>query len=438
MIIVRPKRRILLINPWIYDFAAYNLWSRPLGLLKVAEHLSAYDIDLFFIDCTDSYHQKRYGTGNFKYERIKKPEILKDIPFFYKRYGIGVEEFISNLKAFMPFDTVIITSIMSYWYLGVQKAIEIIRDVAGSIPIVLGGIYATLYPEHASKNSGADFIYRGRINEGFDSLLLKCEISLKKNRSKIPYYNLNLYKQYPFAPLLTAEGCPFSCSYCASRILSGNYQRYPADKVLKEIFELYTKGVRDFAFYDDALLVDADNHIKPILKSIISANLDLRLHTPNGLHARFLDEELATLMRKSGFETIRLSLETIDKERQYKTGAKVNNEDLEMAVNYLKKNGYKRKNIGVYLMYGLPNQGLDEVEEGIEFLKKLDVRINLTEFSPIRGTGDWDYLLQNGTITDNIDPLLTNNTVFSYLYSGYDWERLEDIKLNVKLYNQKI
>ncbi len=434
----KSKIKILLINPWIYDFAAYNLWSRPLGLLKVAEYLSAYDIDLFFIDCTDSYHQKRYGTGNFKNERVKKPDILKCIPIFYKRYGIGIDEFIIRLKPFMPFDIVIITSIMSYWYLGVQKAVEIIRDVAGSIPIVLGGIYATLYPEHAVNNTGVDFIYRGQLNESLDSLLLNCGLSLKKKGNPIPYYNLNLYEQYPFAPLLTAEGCPFNCSYCASRILSGNYRKYPSEDVLREIIELYTKGVKDFAFYDDALLVDANNHIKPILKGIISANLDLRLHTPNGLHARFLDEELAALMKKSGFKTIRLSLETIDKERQKKTGAKVSNEDLVKAVTYLKRNGYKKENIGVYLMYGLPNQGLDEVEEGIKFLKKLDVRINLTEFSPIRGTGAWDDLLLNKTITDNIDPLLTNNTVFSYLYSGYNLERLRDIKLTVKSYNQNI
>ena len=40
------KPEVLLINPWIYDFAAANLWSRPLGLFEVAEYLSAYNNDL--------------------------------------------------------------------------------------------------------------------------------------------------------------------------------------------------------------------------------------------------------------------------------------------------------------------------------------------------------------------------------------------------------
>lgn len=47
--------KILLVNPWIYDFAAFNLWSRPLGLLHVAEYLSSFDTKLTLIDCTDSF-----------------------------------------------------------------------------------------------------------------------------------------------------------------------------------------------------------------------------------------------------------------------------------------------------------------------------------------------------------------------------------------------
>jgi hypothetical protein len=31
--------RVLCINPWIYDFAAYDHWSKPLGLLYIAAFL---------------------------------------------------------------------------------------------------------------------------------------------------------------------------------------------------------------------------------------------------------------------------------------------------------------------------------------------------------------------------------------------------------------
>jgi len=363
------KLKILLINPWIYDFAAYNLWSRPLGLLKVAEYLSAYDVELKLIDCTGSFIPSKFGTGKFIFEDVEKPECLKSIPRSYKRYGMSIDDFIQKVMSVFPFDMVIMTSIMSYWYPGIQRSVDIIRRLAGNVPIILGGIYATLYNEHAASNSGADFIYHGQLNQSFNFALYTFGFKLKKKREPLPYYKLSLYDQYPFAPLLTAEGCPFKCPYCASSLLSGGYQRHSVETVLKDITELYSMGIRDFAFYDDALLVDADNHIKPILKEIINSGLDLRLHSPNGLHARFMDEELAGLMKKAGFKTIRLSLETIDPQRQVNTGGKVKNEDLQQAVSYLKQNGFTKENIGVYLMYGLPGQELQEVKEGIEFLK---------------------------------------------------------------------
>ena len=108
---------------------------------------------------------------------------------------------------------------------------------------------------------------------------------------------------------------------------------------------------------------------------------------------------------------------------------------IQRAVRLLKKKGFSRKEIGVYIMYGLPGQAIEELKDGINFLKSLDVRIHLTEFSPIRGTQSWNELMQMGLINDNLDPLLTNNTIFSYLYSGYDIDEIHKIKKEVKEFN---
>ena len=48
--------RILCINPWIYDFAAYNTWIEPLGLLTVAGVLRAAGHEVALIDCLDRHH----------------------------------------------------------------------------------------------------------------------------------------------------------------------------------------------------------------------------------------------------------------------------------------------------------------------------------------------------------------------------------------------
>jgi len=74
--------RALLVNPWIYDFAAYDLWSKPLGLLTIAAHLEALGVDIGFVDCLDRLHlslerpdlsfggQVSYGDGRYHTEEI--------------------------------------------------------------------------------------------------------------------------------------------------------------------------------------------------------------------------------------------------------------------------------------------------------------------------------------------------------------------------------
>ncbi len=205
---------------------------------------------------------------------------------------------------------------------------------------------------------------------------------------------------------------------------------------MREVLDFHEKGVTDFAFYDDALLVNSDTHLKPFLRNVIAEGLHVRFHTPNGLHARFIDQELAGLMKQSGFTTIRLSLETINEERQTNSGGKVLSEDVKCAVSALWKAGFTKKEVGVYIMYGLPGQELNEVMESIAFLKGLGPRINLTELAPIKGTQCWDELKLRGVITEDLDPLLTNNSVFPLLFSGYKTEEVEKMKLDVKAYNR--
>ena len=47
---------ILCVNPWIHDFAAYDFWAKPYGLLLLAAFLRAQGARVSYIDCLDRFH----------------------------------------------------------------------------------------------------------------------------------------------------------------------------------------------------------------------------------------------------------------------------------------------------------------------------------------------------------------------------------------------
>ncbi|MBN2312868.1 MAG: hypothetical protein JXM79_02995, partial [Sedimentisphaerales bacterium] len=55
------KPKILLVNPPIYDFAAYDFWLKPYGMLSIAGFLRAEaDFELFdYLDRLDSFVSDR-------------------------------------------------------------------------------------------------------------------------------------------------------------------------------------------------------------------------------------------------------------------------------------------------------------------------------------------------------------------------------------------
>src|SRR4030043_1609544 len=93
----------------------------------------------------------------------KAPHILliKSIPRNYSQYGIPEEMLLKRLSLIEEPDLICVSSGMTYWYPGVFKIIEIARKFFKKVPIILGGIYATLCYNHAKKHSGVDIVFNG-------------------------------------------------------------------------------------------------------------------------------------------------------------------------------------------------------------------------------------------------------------------------------------
>ena len=443
------KRTVLLVNPWIYDFAAYDFWSKPLGLLYIASMLQQRGFKVALVDCMDRYSgapaslpvtaakgsrrsRKQYGCGHYRREITKKPDMFSFLPRRYARYGLSWESFIDALKEIEKPDVIFITSAMTYWYPGVIAAIRILKTLLPGVPIVLGGTYATLCTDHAKSSSGADAVLPGPFeaqDEERWAEYLGTPLRFPRSLKNWPFPAWDLYSALPYAVILTSRGCPFTCSYCAGHNLYPGFEQRDPEDVLADFRELYSRfHVRHFAFYDDALLIDPSAHLLPFLEGVAEMKAQATFHSPNGLHAGKISRELAEKMFLAGFRTIRLSLETADPRRQRITGGKIGNEDFLHTLDNLKAGGFRAAALEVYIMVGLPDQTMEEVLRSIFFVYHHGVRVKLVQYSPIPGTVEWDRHVAGSTHPALDEPLWHNNSVFLHTLDEFPYETIQQLK----------
>jgi hypothetical protein len=188
------RPHLLLINPWITDFAAYDFWLKPMGLLYLAGVLRDAGYSVRLVDCMDRAHpellkwqgikqpvNRRWSTGKFLRAPIPKPSLYCNVPRLYARYGMPPEIFERLCLAGPKPDAILVTSGMTYWYPGVQTTSATLRRVFGDTPILLGGIYATLCTDHARKSSGADLVISGEAEPVIEKIVQTIIGGTKRN-----------------------------------------------------------------------------------------------------------------------------------------------------------------------------------------------------------------------------------------------------------------
>jgi radical SAM superfamily enzyme YgiQ (UPF0313 family) len=441
-----PAPHILFIHPWIYDFTAYDFWIKPLGLMYMASIVEAQtSARVSFIDCLDRTHpglpkglrRRADGRGVFFKQTVTKPAVLGPIPRRFSRYGIPIPLFRARLDDMPPPDLVMLTCAMTYWYPGIQLAVELIRERYGPVPVILGGIYASLCPDHAERESGADFVLAGPGENGVLPLLREAlgdRICISSCRypalQDLPPPAFHLLPDMTTLALMTSRGCPYACSYCASRRLYPDVEQSSPDKVVELIQHLILRfNPRHIAFYDEALLWNKNRHIRPILMELIRLQLPVTFHVPNGLHVREVDGEIAELLYRARVRSIHLSQESLDSGWLQKTGTrKVLPKDLPNALRHLERAGYRRGDIGVYLLAGMPGQTAGGIRESIRQVLELGARPRLAYFSAVPNTREWESMVERGQLTAGADPLLHNKLAAPYVFSTMTHEDFLELK----------
>ncbi|MFZ0728278.1 MAG: radical SAM protein [Desulfobacterales bacterium] len=435
---------ILLVNPWIHDFAAYDFWAKPLGLLGLAALLRHHGCMVSYIDCLNRWHprapatdpRQRCGRGPYLKTPLPKPAALADVPRRFSRYGIKPEWLRQDLHALPRPDLILVTSMMTYWYTGVHETIGQLREIFADVPLFLGGIYATLCPEHARRTTGADRVAGGAAEPVLLDLVAEvtgyrpAALFDPQDLDTYPHPAHDLQHLIGYIPLLTARGCPFACPYCAAKKLNPRRMARCPELVVDEICRWHRDfGVRDFVFYDDALLMQAEHHAAPIFEGVIRrGGAKLRFHTPNALHIRWITPAIAHLMKRAGFETVRLGLETAAAAHRPAGDRKVTAGEFERAAGCLKKAGFQKRQVGAYLLAGLPGQSVEEIAASIQIVRENGVTPILAHYSPIPHTDLWPAAVAASRYDLAADPIFTNNAVLPCRKEPFSWATITRLK----------
>jgi len=412
-VLLKSKLNLLFVNPPIYDFTAYDFWLKPYGLLKLIGALSNHNV-FYFNFLGENYKKsvKVDGRGKFIKKKVQKPKIFSDIPKPYFRYGAPKEEFEDFLKSIKDLDAVLITSSMTYWYLGVKEVIESVRKIHPKTKIVLGGIHPTLIPNHA-KDLGADLVVKGSDVEPL-SVFLQVDLN-----PLIPEWSFE--NKSKFGVITISKGCPFNCSYCAIKQIEKDFSFKTKEVLKREIESLNNEKIKNLAFYDDALLFKFNEGLEKFLE--LTKDKSFVYHTPNGLNARFLSKETAVKLKRVNFENLFLSLESVDENFLVKSGGKLEREDFLNALENLLSAGFSKDSIRAYLLFGHPDIDEESIKESILFLKNVGIKPHLAEFSPIPSTRDSEKCSKYADLSE---PLNHNKVAFSIRVLGV--EKYQKIK----------
>ena len=285
-------------------------------------------------------------------------------------------------------DIIYVTSMFTYWYKNVWAAVKRYKELYPKANVMLGGIYATLCPEHA-KGSGADLVWAGQYPPAMD---------YAPDPTLVP-------EPTDYAYMMSSFGCNRACTYCATHLLYGKGIRHtPPEQFLEEVEFLYSKGIDKMWIGDDNILYDHENHIDKICELLIQRGYKMEIHIPGGMSALDFTRDTAYLMHRAGVKEISFALESTDPDvlRQMGRASNTHIEDLSRALTYADDAGYRRIDTNVYFIIGLPYQSKEDILDTLLYRVGQSVWAHPQRFTPIPGTVDFKRLNLEGVDLEDL------------------------------------
>ena len=317
----------------------------------------------------------------------------------------------------------------------IQHALEVSRLAKefGNIPVVWGGIHASLLPQQVLARGEIDFVVQGEGEETFLELVQALEdgkpldniagLWFKENGQvkpapERPFIDLN--EQPPLAYDLvdvsrytrtvfdvkrlsfsTSRGCCFQCAFCYNTVFHHRkWRALHADVAIERIADFVRRYATGGLFLTDAnFFLDMDR-ARHILEGISRLNLGIvfsRLHIRFDTLAKMTDEDFA-LLERAGCKCLAMGIESGSARIQQLLRKPI---DLPLLLELNRK--LRSFSIAplYFFMMGFPTETLQELRETVSLftlLTKENPRAikSLNIYTPYPGTELFDFSVAQG------------------------------------------
>jgi hopanoid C-3 methylase len=280
-----------------------------------------------------------------------------------------------------------------------------IKAVKPDCRIVVGGVHAEVLPEDfVDKN--IDFILESNPLKTFNSILnnmdnnsvegvyRKGQCNPKEagfeynfpDRSKVSRYRSRYYYMFhnPCALIKTSFGCPYSCSFCFCReVTGGKYYARTVDSVIEEL-----KGIAEEEIYivDDDFLFNRERLLEFCEKLKVN-NLRKKFLVYGRADFIYRNEDIIKTLAENGLRAVIVGLESCRSEDLDKYNKRTSMKENEGAIRILQKYDIE--------VYGTMILDMDfsraDFKNLYKWIIKMDlIFVNLQPFTPLKGTEPYE------------------------------------------------
>jgi len=417
--------KILLIQPPINDFYQTSIRTQPIGLAYLAASLKRENHEVEILDLQNGKKKSISIPPELSY--LKEFYPLNDqSPFrlytgFY-HFGMGWDEARRRIEDSNA-DLYGISSSFTPYHGEALRIATLIKQWDSKKIVAMGGSHISCDPEGVLKSPFVDFIILGEGEVRFPSLIQRVEkgdfngmtgmdgvgyrlggriaVNPLKNfiqdldslsyptRDLLDMDRYRIHKKR-YTMIITSRGCPHGCAYCSTHLVMGSsFRMRSPENILREMKECSKRyGVEVFDIEDDNFTLDL-KRAKRLMELIIEnfGEERLELSAMNGISFASLDRELLRLMKRAGFETVNLSLVSMNRSTKERMKRPAPATDFEKVLEETEAEGL---NVIAYAILGIPGQRIEEMVETLIYLMERRVLIGPSLYYPTPGTPLFD------------------------------------------------